>query len=209
MAEVIAFIGAGGKTTSLLYFEELAIKKKTSSLLTTTTKMLEIEVSDKPIAFASCYEELRKLVIAGLAKESCHLRIFRERLAINDKVAGLNVSWIESLHLEFPEIELLIEADGARGKGLKWPYAHEPVLPKCVTKVYALASSGVLGKPLTEEWVYNPAGFGIFYGKIIDKRVLDYYFSVGGKKQLQDNIEYHGILVEPGRFWWEQENDKG
>lgn len=208
MAEVTAFVGAGGKTTSLLYFEKLARAKKTPSLLTTTTKMLEKEVSEQPIAFASCYEDLRKVVVAGLAKESCHLRIFKERLASKEKVIGLEAHWLESIHLEFPEVEILIEADGARGKGLKWPYAYEPVLPKCATRVYALASAGVLGKPLTSEWVYNPEGFGEFYGKIIDQQVLEYYFAVGGKQQVPENSLYQSILVEPGKLWW-KENDKG
>lgn len=51
---------------------------------------------------------------------------------------------------------LLIEADGARGRSLKAPAEHEPVIPGFVELVVPVAGLGALGEPVDSEAVHRP-----------------------------------------------------
>jgi probable selenium-dependent hydroxylase accessory protein YqeC len=50
---------------------------------------------------------------------------------------------------------VLVEADGARGRSLKVPAAHEPVVPRATTLLLVLAALDLLGEPLDERWVHR------------------------------------------------------
>jgi probable selenium-dependent hydroxylase accessory protein YqeC len=51
---------------------------------------------------------------------------------------------------------VLVKADGARGRWLKAPADHEPVVPESADTVLALASARVVGERLDEEHVHRP-----------------------------------------------------
>jgi probable selenium-dependent hydroxylase accessory protein YqeC len=50
---------------------------------------------------------------------------------------------------------VLVEADGARGRSLKLPAPHEPVIPSASTLVIVVAALDVLGEPLAEDRVHR------------------------------------------------------
>jgi probable selenium-dependent hydroxylase accessory protein YqeC len=50
---------------------------------------------------------------------------------------------------------VLVEADGARGKPLKAPASHEPVLPSRTARVVAVVGADALDLPLTERHVHR------------------------------------------------------
>jgi len=50
---------------------------------------------------------------------------------------------------------VLVEADGARGRSLKAPAEHEPVVPPAATLVVAVVGMDVLGKPLGDRVVHR------------------------------------------------------
>ena len=51
---------------------------------------------------------------------------------------------------------LLVKADGARGRIVKAPAAHEPAIPPGATTVIAVASARALGEPLTDRIAHRP-----------------------------------------------------
>jgi len=51
---------------------------------------------------------------------------------------------------------LLVKADGARGRIVKAPAAHEPAIPPGATTVIAVASAHALGEPLTGRIAHRP-----------------------------------------------------
>jgi probable selenium-dependent hydroxylase accessory protein YqeC len=50
---------------------------------------------------------------------------------------------------------VLVEADGARGRSLKLPASHEPVIPSSTTLVLVVAALDVLGRPLDADRVHR------------------------------------------------------
>ena len=51
---------------------------------------------------------------------------------------------------------LVIEADGARGRSIKAPADHEPVVPCCSDSVLALVGMDALGEPLDDAIAFRP-----------------------------------------------------
>jgi probable selenium-dependent hydroxylase accessory protein YqeC len=76
---------------------------------------------------------------------------------------------------------ILVEADGAAGRPLKAPAEHEPVIPTCSTVVVAVAGLDVLGKCLTEDFVFRPALAGklmcLREGETVTESALARFFS--------------------------------
>jgi probable selenium-dependent hydroxylase accessory protein YqeC len=70
-----------------------------------------------------------------------------------DKLEGIAKERVAAL-AGLPDL-VLVEADGARGRSLKLPASHEPVIPEVTGTVLVLAGLDVLGAPLGEETVHR------------------------------------------------------
>ena len=155
----VAFVGAGGKTSSIRRIVdemsgELSEELKTV-LITTTTRLGQdrndlashhlVDPSDDQIAaLPELLEEHRSVLITG---------------------PDLEGKWIppkDSVISELQEIAtqtgalLLIEADGARGRSLKAPDQHEPVIPASVDLVVPMAGLDILGQTTQSEAIHRP-----------------------------------------------------
>jgi len=64
------------------------------------------------------------------------------------KLDGLPPDTLNELIRQLPGVTWLIEADGAKGCGLKIHAEHEPVIPSGVTTAVVMAHLDVLGGPL-------------------------------------------------------------
>ena len=51
---------------------------------------------------------------------------------------------------------VLVEADGAKGRSLKAPAGHEPVVPGSTTLLVPVAAADVVGRPLDDTMVHRP-----------------------------------------------------
>jgi probable selenium-dependent hydroxylase accessory protein YqeC len=71
---------------------------------------------------------------------------------------------------------VLVEADGARGRSLKLPAAHEPVIPASTTLVVVVCALDALGQPLDEDRVHRVelvrAATGVEAGEAVDEDCL-------------------------------------
>jgi molybdenum cofactor cytidylyltransferase len=164
--DVVAFIGAGGKTSTLITLGHELAEEGWRVLATTTTRIGENQLSLMPHA-ATLDDSMEDLSTAL----SEHRFVFLYDNIRGRKVYGPGLGWIPHMLDSLDSDVLLIEADGARGLPLKAPYEHEPVIPPETSLVVPIAALSVLGQPLDEAHVYNAQAIHDRYGFGLGNRV--------------------------------------
>ncbi len=161
-SEVIAAVGAGGKTSTLLTLAACARQREWPVILTATTKMYARQAADFMPVIAQSYEAGAEQVRAALTQ-----RLYGAWFssAEGEKLTGLPPEWIDGFAASNPGTVLLVEADGAREKLLKIPAPHEPVIPVSTTITVAVLNLRVLGLPLTGQFVHRLEKTCAFLGK--------------------------------------------
>ncbi len=154
--EVIAFVGAGGKTTALFRLADELVAQNRRVITTTTTRLSAAQVQghgnivllyDPAPAFLARVREA--------IRAEAHVTIIGERVE-GDKVAGIPAVRIEEL-VSLDRVDaVLVEADGARLLPFKAPAAHEPVVPTATTLLVPVAGIMAAGEPLDERHVHRP-----------------------------------------------------
>ena len=154
-SSVIAFSGAGGKTSALF---QLA-RERAPAIVTTTTHLgaWQVASADRHLIWeaGTTLPEIGSQTNPGVLLITAGLE--------GERYRGLVPTQMEMLRRRAAELALplLIEADGARGKPLKAPGGHEPPIPDFVQVVVVVAGLSGLDRPLTEETVQRA---GIFAG---------------------------------------------
>ncbi len=151
-AQVIAFTGAGGKSSTIY---TVARQLEKPCVITTTTHLGEWQIESLgEHRILGSAKDLRKIPFDRLSSSL----VLTGKLDGNQRYEGVNVEIIEQLVSITGENNhhLLIEADGARKKLLKAPADHEPVVPPMVEQVVVSASLNSIGKTLSEEYVHRP-----------------------------------------------------
>ncbi len=175
--DVVAFVGAGGKTSLMLALAEELFEAGVRMAITTTTKIATAELPQN---------QPSELVIETDTEELIHNTrsiIAMRRIPVlvsgiddsNNRLLGIDINTIDSLAQE-KEIEvLLIEADGSRRKPFKIPMPHEPVVSECVNKLCIVVGLDALGLGITEENFYNTTGMqelGAILGEPLSPQLL-------------------------------------
>ena len=161
--EHVAVVGGGGKSTLCFALAEALGLTGARVISTTTTKVRQAEANAFPrlVLYASEGPSL-DAIKKGL-DEAGNVFVGQEFLG-NGKVDGISSTLADDL-FSMPEVEYVItEADGAAGRPLKAPAAHEPMIPGSVTTVIALMGLKALGKPLGPDMVFRPALFKALTG---------------------------------------------
>lgn len=141
---IVAFYGAGGKTTLLgVLAAELAAAGH-NILVTTTTKMYK--PPGKIILHNSRPEQTAEKITAHLGDNSP--TILGKRILPDGKIEGVDPGLIDFLHQNL-QLTILVEADGAKGKSLKGYNYYEPVIPKHSNYIIPILGGDALEKPLT------------------------------------------------------------
>jgi molybdenum cofactor cytidylyltransferase len=156
--DVVAFVGAGGKTSTMIALGYELAEAGMRVLATTTTRIGENQLALMPYATTP---DTGTLLTDALNQ---HRFVFVYDDIRGGKVYGPPLNHISWLLDSVDADVLLIEADGARGLPFKAPYEHEPVIPEETTLVVPIASLVALGKPLNDEHVYNPQAMIDRYG---------------------------------------------
>ncbi|MBI3962947.1 MAG: putative selenium-dependent hydroxylase accessory protein YqeC [Deinococcus sp.] len=156
--EVVAFIGAGGKTTALRRLgSELAARGR-RVLLTSTTK-IEPQAGEVDTECITSLEQARQ-VITSRPDWSRPLLLVTERLPT--RLRGMPPEWVDALTNTVDY--LLVQADGSARRPFKAPAAHEPVLPRSATLVVAVLGLEAIGSPIDDEHVHRPELVAEFSG---------------------------------------------
>jgi len=170
--DVVAVAGAGGKTTLLYRLAAEARSCGLRVLATTTTHMgrLDAEVTG-PVVVESDGDGTQ--AIAEALESEGRATLLGRRLR-DDKLEGVAPARVDTLAVLADLV--LVEADGARGRSLKVPAAHEPVIPSSTTLVVVVCGMDALGQPLDDENVHRlelvRAATGVEAGEAVDEDCL-------------------------------------
>jgi probable selenium-dependent hydroxylase accessory protein YqeC len=165
--DVVAFVGAGGKTSLLVALGAELHALGWRVLATTTTRIGQDELGLFPQAFhdADNPQDFKaNLDHRGYVFAYSDIRA--------GKAYGLSPEKIAAVSAGVSPDALLIEADGARKKWLKAPYPHEPVIPPETTLVIPVVSYLSVGQSLDETHIYNPQAIAAKVGAPLGDIIL-------------------------------------
>jgi len=149
--DVVSVAGAGGKT-SLLYAMAAQARERGWTVLVTTTTHMGALAGGPPGMVLVESEGAGDAELERALGEHGQVTLLGRRVRA-DKLEGLAPQRVDALAGRADL--MLVEADGARGRSLKLPAPHEPVLPSATTLLVALAGLDVLGAPLDAERVHR------------------------------------------------------
>ena len=138
--ELVAIVGAGGKTTILHTLGRELADEGQRVILTTTTRMASDQVTD-PVCWSGDAQEIRSAFVPGTP-------LFVLSHTEEGKVAGLEPDAVDRLFASTVADFVIVEADGARTMSVKAPAAHEPVIPSRSTTVIVVMGAAALGQTL-------------------------------------------------------------
>jgi molybdenum cofactor cytidylyltransferase len=161
--DVIAFVGAGGKTSALFRLAEELRAEGWRVLATTTTSIASHEIERAPLAARMTPDVTLKMIREWLNEHGLVL-LYSDEDTEQREISGLHPVMIRELVDAVNSDVLLIEADGACSLPLKAPYDHEPVIPPDASLVVPVVGIDVLGQPLDEQHVYNAERIQARYG---------------------------------------------
>ena len=156
--EVVALVGAGGKTTAMfLLANELATSMRV--LTTTSTRIFAAQTKHSPVHVT--FDPQQQNIADLLPQLDRSIAAYGQALLTGppdldgDKVSGVAPDTIDILAGSGRFDVIINEADGSRMLPLKAPAAHEPVIPLCTTLVIPTAGLDVLAQPLGDDTVHR------------------------------------------------------
>ncbi|HLR34335.1 MAG TPA: selenium cofactor biosynthesis protein YqeC [Tissierellales bacterium] len=147
---LITFVGAGGKTSTIIALAQELKKMKKKVLITTTTYMYS------SITKLGDYSFLKKIGDISLDKPS--ITVLGERVE-GEKIKGLSPTVINRIYKENLFDFILVEGDGSKGRPIKGPKSFEPVIPMETEKTIGIIGIDCLGKSISEDYVHRPEIF--------------------------------------------------
>lgn len=186
--QVISFIGAGGKTTTMKRLAQEYNDQKIPVIVTTTT---HLKIEDYPWFLLEASEEKAMEILSKYGKVWIG-EVTKEGKMQRPKEEFLN----QMMEKGYP---VLIEADGSRRLPIKAPAEHEPVYHKKTTHVVNLYGMDCIGKTLEEVCFRAERAADILKKSMRDiiepgdiaKLMLH---ERGGKKDLPEQVTYSVIL---------------
>jgi len=157
--EIVALVGAGGKTTAMARLaRELGSFGPVVSTTTTHLALAERSIAPSHIIFD---DDARLEELGPLLREHRHVLVTGPALPALEKWSGLAAGRFSQLSefLQGAGVSLLVEADGARGLPLKVPDQPEPAVPREATQLVVVAGLDALGRPLNAETVHRVSRF--------------------------------------------------
>ena len=170
--EMICLIGAGGKTSSMFRLAKELSKERKKVLVTTTTAIYfpERDQNDRIVIADSALPDLFENI------ESGSITVYGKALSNERKLRGADPEFLDILFLKGVFDYIIIEGDGSKGRSIKAPAGHEPVIPSLTTKVLGLIGLDSIGKKICPEYVHRQELFcGILdcrEGEIIDTNII-------------------------------------
>jgi len=151
--DVVSFVGAGGKTTAIYKLAGELCQIGHSVITTTTTQIWPPTPDQSPCLIVEADPQALLTKAETALRQHGHVTIGR-KINSEGKLEGLSADVLRDL---YPVADvLLVEADGARGRSVKAPAAHEPVIPPSTTILVPVVAIDAVGKPLDEESAHRP-----------------------------------------------------
>jgi probable selenium-dependent hydroxylase accessory protein YqeC len=192
---IVALVGGGGKTSTMMRLCEELGREGRRVLATTTARMKMEELgpmqdvllwddrNNSGPAWTSCRDSKGSdaawigAVLEGQTKPTLSAT-FLGRSLMRDKVVGLPSDYLGDLLSQLKWDEVVVEADGSRGRSIKGHRLGEPAIPLCATHcVIVIGADGIEG-PVNEETCHRPELvmdlLGLSWGEALTpRRVVD------------------------------------
>ena len=156
---VISLVGSGGKTSLMFRLAHELFLAGESVLTTTTTKIFEPKPEQSSCLIVSDKIEDALDQAAALIDEHRHITMAYDKIPGQGKLVGFAPEIIDTIRQSRLFKWIVVEADGAKGRPLKAPAAHEPVVPTCTSHLVGLVGLSGVGKALDDQWVFRPERF--------------------------------------------------
>ena len=153
--QLIAFVGAGGKTTALHRLCAELAAQAGAILATTTTAMFARQLTSLGPLLLEDEDETPLVMRVREALCSARVVTLARARGANQKVTGLAPTEVDAVWRAGVADSVLVEADGSRGLPLKAFGSAEPQLPQTTTMVVVVAGLDALGRPLDEDHVHR------------------------------------------------------
>ena len=195
--ELVAFTGAGGKSTLMMRLGYELANAGRRVLVTTTTKM-GIEQFEGLPAVCRNYDPS-----AVRAATDSHFLVGLVTGGDLHKATGPAPEVVDGLFAAVPVDYLLVEADGAHGLSLKAPGPHEPVIPAATTTVVVLMGVDAVGGRIVDV-AHRPApaaaltGLGISDRLTVEHCVMVLTHEHGGLQGVPGNARVVVALTKTG-----------
>jgi molybdenum cofactor cytidylyltransferase len=152
--DIVSLVGAGGKTAVMYRLaDELAAAGW--RVVTTTTTMIRPEKRSEQTILEPQGTTLLEEVGTALERRS-HVTVAAGLTENQEKLVGVDPSLVDQM-VASPAVDVVIvEADGAKGRSLKAPAAHEPVIPSATSILMPIAAIDALGQRLDERIAHRP-----------------------------------------------------
>lgn len=170
--ELICLVGGGGKTSIMFRIAGELAAQGMSVLVTTTTAIFYPEESfyDRMVVSEKETPEL-----FTVAKKS-EVTVFGAKVSSEGKLLGVNPGFLDHLFLQDIFDCIIVEGDGSKGRPIKAPAVHEPVLPSQTTKHLGIIGLDSIEKPVSGTFVHRPELFcsitGCLEGDLIDAELV-------------------------------------
>lgn len=173
--QTIAFVGGGGKSSTMY---RLATELRTQGqkvLVTTTTMIFHPKVRNRPydVFFTGSIDLFLKEVLPDKGTITV---AGAELTADGNKIKGFEPTEIKQIQNSGYFDTLLVEADGARGKPIKAPAEYEPVIPPDIDIVAGVIGMDCIGIEINKQNVHRPEIFtkitDSLFGDIIEGHIV-------------------------------------
>lgn len=159
--DLVAFVGAGGKSTLMLASGMELVHDGRPVVLGTTTKMGPDQIPEWAVVCRTAAEALAALADGSPA--------FLLGSIEGHKVVGVAPELVGDVWAT-GMAAVLIEADGARRRSFKAPEGHEPVIPAPTTVVVVVAGMDAVGGRIGDV-CHRPDRVAELIGKSVDQRL--------------------------------------
>ncbi len=157
---VVSLVGGGGKTSLMFKLAHELSMAGDTVLTTTTTKIFEpsLDQTGSVILSGSVPNILERA--DSLLDKHPHITAVVGKLPESGKLCGFQPEIIQTLWDSGLFQWIIVEADGAAGKPLKAPAAHEPAIPACTSRLVGIVGLSGVGQPFSDRLVFRPEQFG-------------------------------------------------
>jgi probable selenium-dependent hydroxylase accessory protein YqeC len=173
--KVISLVGGGGKTSIMYRLAEELKSNRMRVLVTTTTHIYYPDKSSYDQFF--WWEDVKKAAIKRSDLGQASITVIGSRMIDDKKMKGIDERCVKELYNSGIFDVILVEADGAKGKPIKAPAEHEPVIPECTSTLIGVIGIDCFGKKIDSLWVHRPEILtevtGCALGDIIDDDVIE------------------------------------
>lgn len=170
--DMVCLVGAGGKTSTMFRLAGELSSEGKRVLVTTTTAICRPErnlYDNMLISEVETIDLFDKTSSGGIT-------VLGRSLSPEGKLLGVNPRFLDAVYNEGLFDYILAEGDGSKGRPLKAPAEHEPVIPLCATKVLGIIGLDAIGKKVCHENIHRPEIFcgilGCREGDIVDTEMV-------------------------------------